>query len=240
MTYTEIVKPLNIPFPVNVPFPLNVSNVDFVKAKFKWDAAFRFGLGYNLPYDGWDVYASWMHHMTTPKSSIGSDTPNLGLLITLDESRELSSEGSPQAKGASEKWELKFNSLAAELGRHYCVGACSSVRPFVSVKGAIIDQKLFVNYTDLFMVSRSSIGAFVGSQEYQGTGDFMGIGPRIGLNANWSLWKWLDILANLSGTLFAGSFDSHAKTINFDPTAPVFPLTERINQSKRVQLTPHL
>ena len=49
-----------------VPSPLlNTYGMTVLSPDYKMDAGFRIGVGYNMPYDGWDVYLRWTRFHTT-------------------------------------------------------------------------------------------------------------------------------------------------------------------------------
>lgn len=200
---------------LDTPIPLNILIINDVLVNFDWNPAFRVGLGYNLPYDGWDLRLNWMYHHTNPITIAESTIPELGLQITMDQGNVVGIEGEILATRASENWKMNYNAIVLEMGRDYFVGCMISLRPSIGIKGATINQSLFVRYEDIFLVNQMGIGPFIGDQKYKGFGNFFGIGPRMGISTEWDLFYNLNLFANASFTLFGGRFHSKATIVNF-------------------------
>jgi hypothetical protein len=78
-----------------------------------WDAGFKVGLGYNLPHDGWDIFAEYTWLRPSDKGNV---TNNNGTMVMLQRD-----SASAFIQSASADWNHDLNVVDLELGRNYFI-----------------------------------------------------------------------------------------------------------------------
>lgn len=182
----------------------------------RWDVGVRVGLGYHFACECYDAAVYWTHFDTdahghwgdcsdfnrwfTPAWS-GVDTHGL-----LGGNRD---NGTNPVSHASAHWKLRLNLLDAEIGRSFCVNSCLSLRPYVGVRGAFIDQ----NYKLEYVSSRDVSGQEVCSptDEFHLKSDFEGAGIRIGMDTDYNLGCGVSLFGDLAASLLWGETEVKTK-----------------------------
>lgn len=231
LTYTSIVTTVSPSF-----IPTDLFKEEFEEIDFDWDPGVRLGVGYNFPCDGWDLYVDWMYISTSPTASITLDEPSLSLIQVTDPDNATDKELFGCSTSAKTKWEMTLNAVDLELGRHYCTGCILSVRPFIGLKFAWIDQSVNTFYGDIYLFEFGMQTDFVGDSRFKGSGDFWGIGPRFGVDTHWELGCGFAIFGDLSGALLSGSFDMKGEIISENPTLDPSHVVQKISRSSRARI----
>ncbi|MBS0603876.1 MAG: hypothetical protein JSS60_02435 [Verrucomicrobia bacterium] len=168
--------------------------------EFNWDWGFRLGLGYKLPHDKWDIFVNYTYvharahghagdsdDVIFPRWASGVNaTPNVPFF----------------ANSAKAHWHANLNMGDVELGRTCFVSKWLTIRPFIGVRGLVIDQEYSVEYKG------GTMAPFDEDKVHMDT-DFWGVGIRIGANTLWGLGKGFSIYGNGSVSLLSGDFDVH-------------------------------
>lgn len=161
---------------------------------FKWNPGFRIGAGYELFCSCWYIASSWTHFH--------------------------SQSGAIKKKGNDVRWNINFDAIDVLAGYAYDLSSCFTLIPFGGLRGVKIYQKLSI---DKFSCSKSSsiennfIKACNKKKE-----NLFGIGPLIGLEAEWNINCGFSLFANASISWLYGSFavkfiesESSIDTFNF-------------------------
>lgn len=167
---------------------------------FNWDWGVRAGLGYKLPHDKWDLFVNYTYvHGDAHGHAGGSKDVVFPTWATNFFHRV---KGLFFANSAHAHWNMNLNMGDLELGRTCMVSKWLSIRPFLGVRGLVIDQDYHVSYkggtvapTDVDKVHLDT--------------DFWGVGVRMGANTLWGLGKGISIYGNGSLALLSGNFDVH-------------------------------
>jgi hypothetical protein len=155
------------------------------KVKPHFRPGFRIGLGGNMEYDDWDIMLNWTWFKSTARGS------SRGSLLTLWGHPQLASPPNPTnslsgASSANAQWHLHFNILDLEMGRSFWVGRHFSIRPFLGVRGAWIDQHLDIHYDYTTPVSKANLRA---DSNFEGGGVRAGLDMRFALIGGWSFYS---------------------------------------------------
>lgn len=164
---------------------------------FKWDAGFRLGTGYEFA-SGWDVGVFWTHFHT-------HTTKNNGRHLQVG-------------------WKLEFDVVDVLVGNSFNAGSCFTVRPFGGLRGAKIKEHVHKNLKcfdescsnsysiDGYSFSgNSNNGSTIGSAH--GKNKLLGLGPLLGVEADWNLGCGFSLYANTSFAILYGNFH-----VSFDET----------------------
>lgn len=164
-----------------------------------WDynEGFRFGFGFFLNHDAWNLDFNWTWvHITNYKNH---HTTSGETLIPL----WLLGAGNGALTGvtsASAVWNAKYNVLDARLAKAYHVSRYFVLTPSFGARGGWIDQHYSTHY--------SGTVANIGTATIQHSdNNFWGFGARMGLDTDWRLSKGWCIFSKMSASMLYGKFD---------------------------------
>lgn len=168
---------------------------------FEWDWGFRLGLGCKLPHDKWDLFIDYTYvHGQAHGHAGGSDD----VVFPIWASAFGFTGDSFYANKAKASWKMNLNMADLELGRNCFASKWLSIRPFVGIRGLVIDQDYTVKYFGGTVAPSDEDKVLLDT-------DFWGVGLRMGFDSLWGLGKGFGIYGNGSASLLAGDFDVHEK-----------------------------
>ena len=167
---------------------------------FNWDWGFRLGLGYKLPYDKWDLFVNYTYVLG--RANGNEEHSGDVIFPTWASGFNLNGQGTFFAEQAHARWHMVLNMGDLELGRNCFAGKWLTIRPFVGVRGLVIDQDYHVRY-------EGGIVAPSDKDKIHLDTDFWGVGIRMGFNSLWGFGKGLGLYGNGSASLLSGHFDVH-------------------------------
>ncbi|MCW8132437.1 MAG: hypothetical protein KIS92_18965 [Planctomycetota bacterium] len=209
-TYTKVQKGDTAYAYRNVPGSLDVlgggltglASGDAENTELDWAHGFRVGMGYRLPYDGWDLYASYQHMDASSETSTKEPdptAPGFGFLYTPYFSI-------PFAFTAKAKQDFNYNKVNLEVGRRFKVSKTLSMRVFGGPSIVWFDD------TDQFQYWGSSgfipilppfDGVTRGAEFKRDTNDFL-YGIRFGAEGDFKLGKGVSVYGKAAGSLLTG------------------------------------
>lgn len=158
-----------------------------------WRGGYRLGIGYD--WCGWTMALDWTHYR--------GHAHNHG------------KQGSLRRSG---HWKIDYDVVDFIIGTpSYCVGSCFNWNAFGGVRSARINQNLrahieglssFVNQNNL-SVSTTIIQSTTDIRDHE---HFNGVGPEIGLNANWDLGCGFSLYGNATGAIVFGRFHDRVRS----------------------------
>lgn len=201
-------------------YRVNVRNGKSRSIDTEWSWGFRVGMGYNMPYDGWDLNLGYTRFHTSASDSVstsGNPNPNSLLVATPANTIQGSGEfvsGFWVAKlfsdpglmnKASASWKLDIDLIDLLLGREFYVSKALCLKPYVGLLNGWVDQKCDLHFlTYDFPDNPDQIQRRINVKMKN---DFWGIGPKVGLNTTWKLGKGFSIFGNGGFALLDGHFD---------------------------------
>lgn len=144
---------------------------------FEWDPGFRIGTGYEFACSDLDVGVLWTHFHSHTHDHISHDT--------------------------EVRWHIDFDVIDIIAGYESNLSPCWTLRPFAGLRGARIDQK---QHIDEFPSSTSSANGLI-AIDTKNKEDFSGVGPLVGLEANWNIGCGFSVYASASVSWLYGHFD---------------------------------
>ncbi len=172
------------------------------KINFGFSSGFRAGLGVHMPYDGWDIYVNYTRF--TPDESRHSH----GSFYPLFLFEGAGSQG-PAITEADAHWDIEFQNVDVEIGRVYFIARTLSLRPFLGLKGAWIDQHARIHYAGGFIPAGQTFRTHFEN-------DFKGAGPMIGMKSNWHIGAGFSLFGDFATALVVGHFDNEQKQYQLD------------------------
>jgi hypothetical protein len=154
---------------------------------FNWEPGFKVGAGYLFEYDGWDADLEFTYYRTHAHNSTRSKLPHLFPLVGDEDLNLIQSKA---------QWHVHFYNLDLALGKNYFVSKSLALRPFFGLALTWIDQhRHFHFHTDV----RNRI-------TLKSKNDFFGLGPKLGLNAQFYMGGNFSCYGDVSGDLQWGDF----------------------------------
>lgn len=206
------------------------SNQEFIGKLYVPDFAWRPGvkvqLGGTLPYDGWDLWVSYMYYheeCTSLKKHFSSQTapPGMGV-VPLWNYPFLQivggNDGNPLRYGSSAaNWRMNFNTLDINVGHFFSPVKGLSMQFKMGAKGAAIHQVYHVDYgngTTLLAIDPSATTpasfTFNSSTVFVTTHSW-GLGPKLGLESKWDVRWGIRLIGNCGLSLLCSFFDLDTK-----------------------------
>lgn len=163
---------------------------------FKWDPGFRLGAGYQFACSQWDIGAFITYfHSKTHDSRHGDNKV---------------------------RWNVDFNVMDIVAGYNHNMCSCLDIRPFVGLRLARINEKLHINDFSDFSNSSPSTSSSLSSSSSSSTNVFItndaitsvtknkekfrGLGPILGLEADWKIGCGFSFYVNASMSWLYGNF----------------------------------
>lgn len=107
-------------------------------------------------------------------------------------------------------WDITYDVIDLTLGRSFEVGSCFNLKPFIGIRGARIHQSLHSNLETLF--TSPLIGSNTVFIEMDDRESFRGVGPLLGIEADWQIGCGLSLYGRLDFVTYYGN----VKGSNFD------------------------
>lgn len=169
---------------------------------FDWNWGFRLGLGCKLPHDKWDLFINYTYVHGLAHGHAGNS--DKVVFPTWASGFNFDGSGAFYADKAQAHWHMNLNMTDLELGRNCFVSKWLTIRPFIGIRGLIIDQRYHVKYQG------GTVAPFDEDKIKLDT-DFWGVGMRMGFNSLWGLGKGIGIYGNGSASILSGHFDVDEK-----------------------------
>ncbi len=200
----------------------NIIDANFENPKFDWDFGFKLGLGYCSPCDGWDVSVLWTWYKGKASSHVEAEPDDNSTLITLWSAYAPQQGIITYATDIQTDWRLDLNLVDIELGRSYWVSKYLSMRPFVGIRIAYLDQSYDIQHKGGSWTANANVTIIEPS--YNNLVDldskFKGAGLRSGLNTIWNLGCGWGIYGNFAIDIVYGRFDIDHDETNRQATTP--------------------
>jgi hypothetical protein len=167
---------------------------------FTWNPGFR--IGYELMCSDWSFGASWTHLHSNSHGSKNKGNAHR-------------SHGSKN-KGNAHRWSINFDVIDIVAG-YKSSGACFSLRPFIGLRGASIDQKLRVGKEECHCSRRSRRSSRTNDLitfHQNNKQEFAGIGPLIGLEAGWNMGCGFSLYTSADISWLYGNFNVRLRGTN--------------------------
>lgn len=182
-----------------------VDDLTIENPHFNWDTGVRVGVGYKMGCDCWDVAAYYTYFRTKAHGSAYANPFDANdFVIPLWGTFQ----GLNTATSVHAKWRLHIDLADFELGREFCISPCVTLRPFIGVRGAWIQQTYSILAQDATTASFND--GFVASQSDKFYTKFEGVGIRTGLDSQWNLGCGLSLYGCASTSILYGRIHSRS------------------------------
>lgn len=178
----------------------NLAHAQIKNLHGKWNWAFRAGIGYNLPHDGWDLNLTWLRFTDNCHKGTHAGSNHFIFPVNVDPINPLASNAT--ATKAHGNWHLNLNQLDLDLGREFFVSKWLTLRPHFGLRTNWIRQKGENDYKN-FTPSSSSRNRV----EHEMKDKWWGLGLEGGLDTQWGLGNGFSIFADLASAILYGFHD---------------------------------
>jgi hypothetical protein len=168
-------------------------------------SGFRIGLGYEAPCSPWDFEVMWVRLHQNSNSHI-SDSTN-GIIPTTVPASAIFGfiNADPTqfafASGAESHWKFDLDVIDFQIGRICNPTQCVYLRPYLGVKGAIVNQHQKITYLG-YSINNAPINV-----QNTKKNNFNGVGPSLGFNSSWEICPRFNLTSGICGALLVGKFD---------------------------------
>lgn len=148
----------------------------------KWGPGFRIGAGYCFGDIGWEIRADWTQFHTRIKN---------------------------QGDHCHRRWKLNFDVVDGVVSRAYDVGYCLTLTPIFGVRTSRIYQSAHTKFrtSETNITGSAAISDILATSRIKSTQDFLGAGPLVGLEADWSFGSSFSLFVKGEVTALYGNFD---------------------------------
>ncbi len=132
---------------------------------------------------------------------------------------------SHKSGGQHGRWNIKYDVIDLTLGSFWYTSPCFYFKPFIGVRGAIIHQTLTSHLETLVT---SSAGSNITLTDMNDKENFWGVGPELGIEANWCIGWNLSLYAMFDVVTYYGNVKAtNHDTDTFTRTANVTNATSK-------------
>lgn len=179
---------LNAPSRQNLLFPPHEGEVKH--QDFGWNWGLRVGIGRNIKHDEWDINLNYTWYENDDSHTVRKNYPSALLPTRTGEVGFI--------REAKSSFDLGYNNINLEIGRHYFISQKVSTHPFISLRSTWLDLKQRIQYLPTDPDDQEDESGYVKLNEKT---NLWGMGPRVGLNTEWSMGDNFSFAARFSGTL---------------------------------------
>lgn len=221
----------NLPFAINSTSATTVIDNGIIETpRFDWDWGFRFGLGYSMEHDAWDVNLSWTRFFTDCETRVTAPSPGAVFPIFYYANTDATGVPAiPTAGNVRNHWRLHLNTLDLDLGRAFFVSKWLVLRPNIGLRNAWIYQRNVAKFAGQTQ-STTPYDYATNSQR----NNYWGIGMRTGLNTQWGLGAGVSIFADSYISLLYGYFRNNVKQTGHVANSATFVSQNVLKGTQRV------
>ena len=219
--------------PKGTTFTATNSGNDFISSASTFQGGFRVGAGVVTNYDKWDLGAMYtrFHTGTFGNNSLGSNLAgNTLTLPTFNLNLGSAINQFVQVVDSQLDWSYDYDVVDLMLSRAMQATKHISLTPKVGFKGSWQKRK----YNATYLMDEVS-GPDLEGTEYiiNQTQKFWGVGPSLGIDGTWQLYKGFGLVASLDTALLWSQFQSH----RVDTATVLFNLAEIFSKRSDFQLS---
>lgn len=176
--------------------------VKMVDVPFNWNSGYRVGVGHNGNQQQYDVVFYYTHYRVTGDSNVSGVVYSAFTGNYFENNpRDRNGVFGPTYTNAGMEYDFSYNTVDFELGRKFKIDPILTLRPFIGLKTAFINQ-------DMDTIWKNPTPANFKTATEDLENDFWGIGPSVGLNSTWPVYTTtqhsLSVIGNFSGAYLWG------------------------------------
>lgn len=177
-------------------------NIQVLDVPLEWNYGVRIGIGEIFNDGAFDVVLIYTHYNTTASSQASGNVYSSFLANYFADNTNGANFG-PHYHSATIRWQFFYNTADLNLGRNFIIDPVLQLHPYVGLKAASINQKIYSNWYNPIVPTN-----FTHATENL-KNDFFGVGPMLGVDSTWPIYKCAHQSINLIGNLAAGLLWGH-------------------------------
>lgn len=180
----------------------NLVDAKYLNPNFDWNFGFKLGVGYNTTCDGWDISILWTSFQGRASSHDEAEADDNHTLLPL---WSAFTPPTPPlyVSNIETSWKLDLNLVDVELGREFWVSRYLTMRPFIGLRVAYLNQDYNIQYRGgSFSETTPNVNDFVSLDN-----NYKGAGLRSGLDTVWNLGCGWAIYGDMAFSIIYGRFD---------------------------------
>ena len=202
-----------------------LTDAKYKNPDFDWDWGFKAGIGYNTTCDGWDFGVVWTWYRGKAFDHVEAEPDDNRVLLPLWSAYAPLQGHVLYATDIENHWKINMNLIDIELGREYWTSKYLTLRPFVGVRVAYLNQDYCIEHKGGSWSANTSIVGpgitqLAWNNEVQLENDFKGAGLRAGLDTLWNLGCGWGIYGNFALSIIYGHFHFEVDETNRRATDP--------------------
>lgn len=191
-----------------------------IDAPFNGNAGFRVGVGYNFSHYDTVLSYTQYHTKATNQASGSIYSAFLGNFYATNVN---GSTFEPYYDSGNIDWNFSFNVIDIELGKTWIIDKLLTVRPFLGLKTAFIDQTIHSYWQGPHNSSTyAPISTYTHATEVL-ENNFWGIGPSIGIDTLWPIYHTpqyvFSIFGDFSGAIYWAHWSFKDRYTNNTPVS---------------------
>jgi len=198
----------------------NLINAEYQTPDFEWDFGFKAGIGYHSACDGWDFGILWTWYQGKANDQVEAESDDNRSLITLWSAFAPPQGNTTYATDIETHWKLKLNMIDLELGREFWNSRVMTLRPFVGLRVAYVDQNWKLEHKGGSWANNSINPGANCNNEVVIENDFKGVGIRAGLDSTWNFGCGWGFYGNFAASILYGRFSVDHDETNRNAASP--------------------
>lgn len=186
--------------------------IEFLNVPFKWNTGIRVGAGFNLKESPYDILFYYTGYKTRGTNQGSTTTGQLHSAFSGNfyaNNQQGNGVTGPYYQRANITWDVYYNTLDLELGRIFNMGKIVDFHPALGLKAGTINHTIKSGWFDPPAGQGPITPTFTSATENI-SNDFKGIGPSLGLDANFHLYTApsyaINLIGKFSGALLWGTW----------------------------------
>ncbi len=202
----------------------NLIDSQYQTPNYSWDIGFKFGIGYATTCDGWDFGLVWTSFKDTASDHIEAEIDDNHTLLPLWSAFSSVVGSVLYATDIQTAWKLQLNLVDFELGRNFWTSRLLSLRPFIGLRFAQINQDFEIEHKggswSQITGNTSQVRQPAFNNQVDISNNYKGVGLRAGFNTFWNLGCGWALTGDLASSIIYGRFNIDHDETNRQASTP--------------------
>jgi hypothetical protein len=178
-------------------------NLTSSNLKFDWNSGFRVGVGYRMPYDSWEVSATWTRLHSRAHGPTLTSNGDISHLVGSGWLAGVAASPEDPPLSISGHLNIHLNVLDGNIARFFQITPHLGLKPHVGIRGLWVAQ----SYQVLSSGGDLGVGGVLaGNCSAKTHSHCRGIGMNAGVDTEWEFCKDWSFYGNIGGSLLCTTF----------------------------------
>ncbi len=185
---------------------------------FEMDPGVRLAFGVRPFYDEWQINLTWTN--LNSKASGGTDLPNVFFNSVISPGFSVPQLLSNNGINAKAHWQTWYNTLDLDLSKGLSFSHFFGLKPHLGLRNLWLGEKYNILSINTYNSSPPTPPTSVFNSEGKLAQDIWGIGPMIGIDSLWKIYKGFGVFGNVMLSLVWSHVTSTNRGISFFSNPP--------------------